>query len=402
MGVGYYKNVTQWSKGEYPDASQTQDDIAIINDKLGGSADTHGQAASPVSLYVDSSGHFSATNREIDPDSIIAENKDSIQVGDSDWFQFSAGAGPAELYATPAWDAFTRSTRRGANLDIGMRLYDSTGALIATSNSNSETSASIQIDLAEGIHTLEIFGAAGPYASDYASQGHFYLQGNIVPSTPDTTPPDPNPMGFAQAPNAISDTQIAMQATVATDDSGTMVSYLFSCTQNTAQCTSSGWQNDVNYIATNLTPLTPYCFSVQAKDISGNTTLASQSVCATTLATQPKAEPPAAPSNLSAVDGQNATALLSWQDNSTNEQTFEVQRESQHKSGRWQAPQIVALLSADSADYSDVSDTGTFRYRVRANNDVASSSWTSWVTVTVTNTNSGGPDKPCKGRKCNN
>ncbi|WP_305803521.1 hypothetical protein, partial [Thiolapillus sp.] len=35
MGVGYYKNVTQWSKGEYPDASQVQDDLAIIDGKLG-------------------------------------------------------------------------------------------------------------------------------------------------------------------------------------------------------------------------------------------------------------------------------------------------------------------------------------------------------------------------------
>ena len=30
MGVGYGKSLTQWSKGEYPNANQPQDDIAII------------------------------------------------------------------------------------------------------------------------------------------------------------------------------------------------------------------------------------------------------------------------------------------------------------------------------------------------------------------------------------
>ncbi|BBN82548.1 hypothetical protein PA25_25330 [Pseudoalteromonas sp. A25] len=402
MGVGYYKNVTQWSKGEYPDASQTQDDIAIINDKLGRSADTSGQAASPTSLYVDSTGHFSATNREIDPDSIIAENKGSIQVGDSDWFQFNSGAGPAEFYATPAWDAFTRSSKRGANLDIGMKLYDSTGALIATSNDLYDTNASIQIDLAEGLHTLEIYGAAGPYASNYASQGHFYLQGKVVPSTPDTTAPDPNPMGFVQAPQAVSDTQITMQSIVATDDSGAVVSYLFSCNQNTSPCVSSNWQTDVNFTAQGLTPQTEYCFNVKARDISGNTTLASANLCATTLAAPPQPEPPAQPTHLNAVNAQDGTVLLSWQDNSTNELNFEVQRESQHKNGRWQANQSIALLDIDSVSYTDASGTGTFRYRVRANNDVANSSWTNWVTVSVTGSDGGGPDKPCKGKKCNN
>lgn len=36
MGVGYYKPVTQWSKGEYPFASQKQDDLAIIDSFLPG------------------------------------------------------------------------------------------------------------------------------------------------------------------------------------------------------------------------------------------------------------------------------------------------------------------------------------------------------------------------------
>lgn len=36
MGVSYYQPVTQWSKGEYPDANNLEDDIAIITSKIGG------------------------------------------------------------------------------------------------------------------------------------------------------------------------------------------------------------------------------------------------------------------------------------------------------------------------------------------------------------------------------
>lgn len=32
MGVGYYKPVTTWSKGEYAGATQTQDDLAVMTD----------------------------------------------------------------------------------------------------------------------------------------------------------------------------------------------------------------------------------------------------------------------------------------------------------------------------------------------------------------------------------
>ncbi|WP_105169086.1 M12 family metallo-peptidase [Pseudoalteromonas sp. T1lg23B] len=402
MGVSYYKNVTQWSKGEYPDANQTQDDIAIIATKLGMTLDTEGSADNPVILNVDSHGVFSATNRQIDPDNVSTYNKGSVQVSDSDWFQFSVGAGPAEFIATPAWDAFTRSSKRGANLDIGLRLYDGNGTLINTSNEYSNTNAHIQIDLAQGVYTLEVFGAEGPYASDYASQGHFYLQGQVTPATPDNTPPDPNPMSFAQAPTGVSDSQIAMQAVSAMDDNGGVVSYRFNCTQNGNVCQGSDWQSDTQFTATSLQPQTQYCFSVQAKDLSANTTLPSASLCATTQTPPPAPLPPNPASNLSVQDGQDGTAQLTWQDNSDNEQRFEIQRESQHKNGRWQANQIIASVNADDTAYTDYSDKGVFRYRVRAINEVAASDWTSWLSVTVTNSGDGGTDKPCKGKKCSN
>ncbi|MFM7101916.1 MAG: hypothetical protein ACKO3N_12180, partial [Verrucomicrobiota bacterium] len=45
MGVGYYKTLVQWSKGEYTSANNTQDDLAIIAGFLGYRADDHGNTA---------------------------------------------------------------------------------------------------------------------------------------------------------------------------------------------------------------------------------------------------------------------------------------------------------------------------------------------------------------------
>ncbi|WP_440053907.1 zinc-dependent metalloprotease family protein [Pseudoalteromonas sp. T1lg65] len=400
MGVGYYKNVTQWSKGEYPDANQFQDDIAIITEKLGAAADTEGNMQVPTILEVEDNGQFFATNRQLDPTNVLPENKGSIQVGDSDWFQFNAGSGNAEFHATPAWDAFTRSTRRGANLDIGLRLYDSTGAVIASSEDQTNTSASLTTTLAQGLYVLEVYGTSSLYASDYGSQGHFYLHGQVAPASPDTTAPDPNPMGFAQQPTATNETSIEMQAVVAVDDNGGVVSYRFNCEQG--GCTSSDWQADTAYAATNLQANTQYCFSVQARDISGNTTLASATMCTSTPEAPPQPEPPAAPSNTIATDEQNASVLLTWLDNSDNESGFEIQREFKHKNGQWRGTSLVAMPNTNTTSYIDNSGTGTYRYRVRAYNTIASSVWSNWAEVVVTDNNGGGSDKPCRGKKCSN
>ncbi|MEO2266443.1 M12 family metallo-peptidase [Pseudoalteromonas sp. YIC-656] len=399
MGNSYSKNITQWSKGEYPDANQFQDDIAIMATKLGSSIDQEGNEQSPIALVVDQAGQFSATNREADPSNVEAANKGTIEQGDSDWFQFSAGTGAAQFTATPAWDAFTRTNRRGSNLDVGLRLYDAQGNLLATAEPQTDTNANIQIDLAAGIHLLEVYGTSGPYVSDYASQGHYYLNGFVPPAAPDTTAPDPNPMNFAAAPAAISDSAVTMQATTAIDDNGSTVSYLFNCNQSGNDCSTGVWQSSTSFTATGLAPNTQYCFSVQAKDLANNTTLPSASLCATTL---DKLLPPNAPSLLSTTNGQDGTASLSWADNSDNENSFDIQREKQHKNGQWRATQIIAQTAADTTGYVDASDSGTFRYRVRATNNAGASTWSNWSSVTVTTSGSGGGggDKPCRGKNC--
>ncbi|MEO8272357.1 MAG: M12 family metallo-peptidase, partial [Aureliella sp.] len=61
MGASYYQNVTQWSKGEYANASQTQDDLTIITTQngFGYRPDDRGNTQSTASSLATSNGVIS-------------------------------------------------------------------------------------------------------------------------------------------------------------------------------------------------------------------------------------------------------------------------------------------------------------------------------------------------------
>lgn len=178
MGVGYYTNVTQWSKGEYADANNTQDDLAIISGQIPYRTDDHANAfdlATP--LLVDANGFLASSNPEFDPLNQRPDNKGIIETrNDVDTFYFDTAAGMIDISVTPAWDAYTRTSKRGANLDLQVVLYDALGFEIVIDPIN-ETNAFISTDLSAGRYYLEISGVANadsPY-SDYGSLGQYYI-----------------------------------------------------------------------------------------------------------------------------------------------------------------------------------------------------------------------------------
>lgn len=94
--------------------------------------------------------------------------------------------------------------------------------------------------------------------------------------------------------------------------------------------------------------------------------------------------PPAAPTNMVASNLGGGTARCNWNDNSSNETGFQLQRQ-QSVSGSWVNQGIVANVAANTTTRDDTPGAGTFRYRVRAKNGTIFSTYSNWSTVNVTN-----------------
>lgn len=288
MGNSYNNNVTEWSRGEYPDANQTQDDLAIIDAKLGYNPDDHGDTpAAATGLALDPGGSVVSSNPELDPYNTLSENKGVIgSADDVDVFSFIAGAGAVDLTVRPAWDAFYRSSsRRGANLDVEAELLDQSGATVAFNDPNNDTFAVINATVSAGTYYLLVNGAGNtvtPY-SDYNSLGQYFINGTIPVAGVDDTAPLPNPMTWANPPAATSDSSISMTATTAVDETSP-VEYNFLCIAGDVKCNSahSGWQSSSSYTATGLTASNGYTFQTMARDQAGNDTGSSPTASATT------------------------------------------------------------------------------------------------------------------------
>jgi len=172
MGTGNLRNVSQWSKGEYSNSSEPQDDLAIISIKAPYRADDHGdtQAASTVwiSSPINQAGRVETT-------------------GNADYFRFSTAAGSVSFSANPyRCDTSTW----GGNLDILLELYDSNQTLVASDNPATLATASISTTVAAGTYYLVLKPAAAgnPLASTpsgyttYGSLGQYTITGGFVPT----------------------------------------------------------------------------------------------------------------------------------------------------------------------------------------------------------------------------
>ncbi len=368
MGVGYYKNVTQWSKGEYPDANNQQDDLAIIAGKLSYRTDDHGDTrASATPLFINGSGGVVSSNPALDPDNVLFENKGIIDTfTDVDVFSFVAGAGNINLTVNPAWDAFYRSANhRGANLDIDIELQDISGTPIDSDEPIGETNASVSATVSAGTYYLLVTGVGNsstPY-TDYASQGMYFINGSVPVATPDNTAPTPNPMSWASVPAAVSDTAISMTASTATDDISS-VEYNFQCTVGGPGCSNSGWQSSSSYTANGLAANTGYTFQVIARDQAHNQTAPSVAASATT---NPPPPPPADPTGFSASASSDTAISLLWTDNANDETGYRLERSA----GGQNNFAIIATLAANSTSYNDsgLAPSTGYDYRVSAFRD---------------------------------
>lgn len=134
--------------------------------------------------------------------------------------------------------------------------------------------------------------------------------------------------------------------------------------------------NETNFTAGQLSAATQYMFRVYAVNTIGVSTFSNE-VSATT---QSLKEPPKTPSGFTATVISKSKVALSWEDNSTNENGFVIER--RQGLGAWS---LVANLPENTKAFSDnsVSSGRTYSYRLYAYNSVGNSSATSSVTVST-------------------
>jgi len=162
MGVGYYQPLVQWSKGEYLDANQNQDDYVVMSSNgLDPAADEHGDSPAAASTPAFGSDGITATSTDTGTIETPA---------DVDVFVIAAGAGPVSISATPiAGDP---------NLDIKLTLSDDGGAEVASANPADQLAANLNTTVGGGTYYIAIDGVGkgdplGTGYSDYGSLGGF-------------------------------------------------------------------------------------------------------------------------------------------------------------------------------------------------------------------------------------
>jgi fibronectin type 3 domain-containing protein len=131
-----------------------------------------------------------------------------------------------------------------------------------------------------------------------------------------------------------------------------------------------------SYTATGLSPSTSYCFTISASDNAGNVSTQSGQACATTLGTVPTA-----PSGLVALAVSSSQINLTWQDNSSNESGFIVQRASS-SSGPWTQIGLVGA-NVTSCAHTGLTASTTYFYRVCAYNSSGNSAFSAVTSATT-------------------
>lgn len=168
MGAPYSASITHWSKGEYLNADQMQDDLAIID------------AKNSVALRVDDHGDsfVTATVLEVHPDNSV-DSKGVIETdADSDGFKFT-------ITASSSVSLTVNTAAPGANLDVLAEIVDSNNTVVATANPDAALTATVGATLAVGDYFLRVTGEGlGDPLSDgfssYGSLGFYNVTGTVL------------------------------------------------------------------------------------------------------------------------------------------------------------------------------------------------------------------------------
>jgi hypothetical protein len=209
MGAGYYRPVTQWSKGEYATANNTsQDDVALIAARVPYRTDENDGTVAGASPGLPASPAFIATRT------------------DTDTFLLGTCSGTVSLTAT-GWPL-------SQDLDIKLDLLTSAGAVQASADppsafvsaeSASGLNAAISTSVPSGTYYARVDGVGVGTGvtgyTDYASLGAYTLAatGCLTPTAPSA------PVGLTVTPDPVAQTAHATWAVPASDGHLPITSY---------------------------------------------------------------------------------------------------------------------------------------------------------------------------------
>ena len=215
MGVGYYKDIVQWSKGDYTDANNTQDDLTVISTFIPFVVDEFGEttaAATTVTGVSAEVGGIIATTADID----------TIKIN----------AGRGDLVITP------KVALSSPNLRLQIKVLDSAGTTLGTyvgaGTVGNMAPAPITLNLpSEGFYYIQLEGVAnGTGVSDgypdYGSLGYYSFTatwaelGNRRPIA-DATLSATTTYDYQAQPTAM----VNFNGTLSTDPDGVIVRYLW-------------------------------------------------------------------------------------------------------------------------------------------------------------------------------
>ena len=177
MGVGYYVNVVQWSKGEYDLANNQEDDLVFISSRL-----SQAIGGSATGYVPDDAGstRTSATGLGGTPANGAINQTGAIErTNDVDFYTFATNGGQATLNV--------QGVTKG-NLDIALELQNSDGVPVAAGNNSNppaQLNASLTANLPQGTYYLRVTssGAGNPATdgySTYASLGAYNVSGTVT------------------------------------------------------------------------------------------------------------------------------------------------------------------------------------------------------------------------------
>ena len=158
MGVGYSKNLVQWSKGEYSRPNNTEDDYLVMQKNgVVFAADDHGNSISTATVLPPtvSNGLNSFTAAGVIQGPL-----------DIDFFKFDAAAGTVTINVTPALTS--------PNLDTLISLKNASGVELAVSNPIEALTSNITVTLpSTGSYYLSVKGTGkgSPLTTGYSAYG---------------------------------------------------------------------------------------------------------------------------------------------------------------------------------------------------------------------------------------